>query len=86
MNYALIENGQVVNLIWLHPDNAADFPGAVPCGDVPVQVGDTYDGELFFRDGQRVLTLWEDIHVRLAEVDEALLELQYQQLIGGLEE
>lgn len=86
MNYALIENGQVVNLIWLHPDNAADFPGAVPCGDVPVQMGDEYDGERFLRDGQQVLTQWENMSNHMAELDEALLELQYQELIGGFEE
>ena len=28
MNYALIENGVVTNLIWLYPANAAEFPGA----------------------------------------------------------
>ena len=30
MNYALIENGVVTNLIWLYPANAADFPWAAP--------------------------------------------------------
>lgn len=86
MNYALIENGLVSNLIWLHPDNAADFPGAVPCNDVPVQMGDAYDGEQFLRDGQRVLTPWEEMQNHMAELDAAVLELQYQQLIGGFEE
>lgn len=86
MNYALIENGRVVNLIWLHPDNAAEFPGAVPYGDAMVQVGDEYDGQDFYRQGQRVLTPWEELSGQMAELDEALLEMQYQQLIGGLEE
>ena len=30
MNYALIENGIVANIIWLYPANAGDFPSAVP--------------------------------------------------------
>ena len=30
MNYALIENGVVPNLIWLYSGNEADFPSAVP--------------------------------------------------------
>lgn len=56
MNYALIENGVVTNLIWLYPANAAEFPGAVPLGDVPAAIGDTWDGAHFWRNGERVLT------------------------------
>ena len=55
MNYALIENGVVSNLIWLYPANAAEFPGAVPLGDVPAAIGDAWDGEHFWRNGERVL-------------------------------
>jgi len=54
--YALVEDGVVTNVMVLYPSNAADFPAAVPCGDVPVAIGDTYDGEHFYRDGERVLT------------------------------
>lgn len=56
MNYALIENGLVANLIWLCPGNAAEFPNAVPMGDIPAAIGDTWDGEHFYRNGERVLT------------------------------
>lgn len=56
MNYAWIENGIVSNLIWLYPANAAEFPAAVPLGDIPAAIGDTWDGERFYRDGQPVLT------------------------------
>lgn len=59
MNYALIENGVVTNLIWLYPANAAEFPGAVPLGDVPAAIGDTWDGTRFLRDGRPVLTAAE---------------------------
>lgn len=72
MNYALIDNGMVVNLIWLHPGNAGDFPGAVPRGDVPVQIGDTYDGKSFYRNGERVLTRTEELAARLADAKAAL--------------
>lgn len=57
MNYALIENGVVTNLIWLYPANAADFPTAVPMGDVPAAIGDTYADGVFYREGQPVETL-----------------------------
>ena len=56
MNYALIENGVVTNLIWLYPANAAEFPGAVPLGGVPAAICDAWDGECFWRNGERVLT------------------------------
>ena len=56
MNYALIENGVVTNMIWLYSANAGDFPTAVPCGDVPVAIGDTYDGQDFYREGEKVVS------------------------------
>lgn len=59
MNYALVENGVVTNLIWLYPANAAEFPGAVPLGGVPAAIGDTWDGEHFYRNGERVLSPME---------------------------
>lgn len=85
MNYALIDNGIVVNVIWLHPDNAYEFPNAVPLNDLPAGIGDTYDGEYFMRNGKRVLTFVEEAQNIITELDIALLELQYQFIIGGLE-
>lgn len=85
MEYALMEAGKVVNLIWLHPDNAADFPGAVPLNGLPVRIGDEYDGQQFLREGQRVLLPLEEAQGQIAQLDVALLEIQYQQLIGGYE-
>lgn len=75
MNYALIENGLVTNLIWLHPGNAADFPNAVPLGDVPAAIGDTYADGAFYRDGVKVLTAAEQaVSDVLAEIEGALDE------------
>lgn len=54
MNYALIKDNEVVNLIWLHPMNADEFPNAVPIEDLPVQIGDTYIDGIFYRDGEEV--------------------------------
>ena len=56
MNYAIVKDGIVTNIVVLYPMGAKDFPEAVPCGDVPVFIGDTYDGEHFYRAGKRVLT------------------------------
>jgi hypothetical protein len=73
MNYALIENGVVTNIIWLHPGNAADFPSAAPIGDIPAAIGDVYTDGVFYRDGERVLTAVEQaVADVLAEIEEAL--------------
>lgn len=74
MNYALIENGVVTNIIWLYSGNAGDFPDAVRCGDVPVAIGDTYDGQDFYREGARVLSPVEQAR-KDAEDMEAALEV-----------
>lgn len=74
MNYALIENGVVTNIIWLYSGNAGDFPSAVPCGDVPVAIDDTWDGEHFYREGVRVLSPMEQAQ-KDAEDMAAALEL-----------
>ena len=52
--YALVENGVVTNVMVLYPPNAAEFEGVVPCGDLPVAVGDTYDGSDFYRGGEKL--------------------------------
>lgn len=54
MNYALVENGIVTNIIYLHPMNAEDFPNAVPMGSLPVTIGDEYKNGQFYRNGEIV--------------------------------
>ena len=63
MNYALIKNGVVSNIIWLYEGNAQEFPDAVALGDRPVGIGDTYANGKFYRGGARVLTLREAAQV-----------------------
>lgn len=84
MNYALIKDNVVVNLIWLNPSNKEEFPGAVACGDFPVGIGDSYDGTYFYRNGERLLTTVENMQNIIAELDKALIDVQYQLLTGGL--
>nr|DAH81019.1 MAG TPA: hypothetical protein [Caudoviricetes sp.] len=74
MRYAIVEDGIVANIIVLYPGNASDFPTAVPCGDVPAAIGDTWDGEHFYRAGERVLTALEQAR-KDAEDMQAALEL-----------
>ena len=72
MDYALIENGIVTNIIFLLPTNADDFPGAVPIGDIPVGIGDTYENGDFYRDGEVLKSSLEMTNERVAMVEEAL--------------
>lgn len=75
MNYAVMEDGVVTNIIVLSPSNAVDFPEAVPCWDIPVAIGDTYDGEHFYRGEERVLTYAEQAWRQLEDMQAALAEL-----------
>ena len=70
--YALVENGVVTNVMVLYPPNAEEFEGAVPCGDLPVAIGDTYDGEHFYRGGERVLTALEQAQKDAKDMQAAL--------------
>lgn len=72
MDYALIENGVVTNLIWLLPENADDFPGAVHYENVPVEIGDNYDGEYFYRNGERVVSVAEIAAQEMEDMRNAL--------------
>lgn len=54
MNYALIEDGKVKSVIYLHPMNASDFPNAVCADGYAVCVGDTYADGVFYRDGEEI--------------------------------
>lgn len=73
MNYALIENGVVINIIVLLPYNAHDFPNAVCIEGLYVQIGDTYDGERFCHDGEPIYSTQE----RLSDAQNALALLGY---------
>ena len=70
--YALVENGVVTNVMVLYPPSAAEFEGAVPCGEIPAAIGDTYDGEHFYRAGERVLTALEQAQKDAEDMQAAL--------------
>ena len=89
MNYALIENGIVTNVIWLYSGNEKEFPNAVALKDVPAGIGDEYIDGVFYRNGKRVLTITEELEKALdekdatiAELDAALLDATYANLVG----
>ncbi|GKH45732.1 hypothetical protein [Anaerotruncus massiliensis (ex Togo et al. 2019)] len=72
MNYAMLKDGIVQNVIVLSPHNASDFPAAVPAGDKPVAVGDEYRDGRFWRDGAVVLSETEQLQAYYTEVMAAL--------------
>lgn len=75
MRYAIITGGVVTNVIILYPGNAGDFPDAVRCGDVPVAIGDTYDGQDFYRDGIKVVSALAKAQQEAEDMQAALEEL-----------
>ena len=80
MNYALMEDGIVVNIISLDAGNASDFPGAVPVGDRPVMLGDACENGVFLREGKPVKTHLEEANEVIGELDKAVVELMYQNI------
>lgn len=68
MNYAIIENGIVVNVIVGLPENL----DGVQLNERPVAIGDLYEDGVFVRDGEPVLTDAERIsalEARIAELE-----------------
>ena len=80
MRYAIITDGVVTNVIILYPGNEGDFPDAVRCGDIPVAIGDTYDGQDFYRDGEKVLSPLAEAQKELEtmQADLPMLKAQIQ--------
>ena len=64
MNYAVIENGKVANVIVAEPWGAKSLEGVmtlVAVEDRPVTMGDEYKDGDFYRDGEKILTPSESL-------------------------
>ena len=86
MNYALITDGVVANLIYLHPMNADDFSSAVPTEDLPVQIGDTYADGKFYRNGEEVVPVNVLTDAQISAIkDQAVAEIE-EAVINGTDE
>lgn len=64
MNYAIIKDGVVTNIIWLSP--STPFENAVPCGEYAVNIGDTYADGKFYRNGELIRSRREELEEALA--------------------
>ncbi len=65
MRAAVITDGVVTNIIIIDPDRYTG--SAVQTGDLPVAIGDTYDGADFYRDGAKVEIPVEEPNTEYAE-------------------
>ncbi len=81
MNYAVIKDGVVINIIVLNEENAADFPDAVPLPDnKAVTVGDAYENGDFLDAGELLLSRIETANQTIAELDALVVALTYQNI------
>jgi len=67
--YAIVQNGVVINTV------VSNFPindAWIPADSVSIQVGDRYDGESFFHDGERILTEDEKLRAQISDMKAAL--------------
>ena len=67
--FALIENGEVVNIISMYAKNLTDFPNAILAVYRPVTIGDRYENGVFLRDGVPILS-YEEIAAAAQPQDE----------------
>lgn len=72
MKYAIVIDGIVQNIIRLHPMNAASFPNAISTKGLPVAIGDTYEDGIFYRNGEKVITMEERLRLENEDMLNAL--------------
>lgn len=87
---ARIENGVVVNTEWWS-DEVVQTKTLIDIEDRPVNIGNTYVDGKFYDNGVEVITEIEYLQRKLveygeelAELDAALLDAQYNNLMEGL--
>ena len=54
LNYAIIENNIVTNIVWIYSFSSDDFPNAVPLDGRLIEIGDSYVDGKFYRNGERI--------------------------------
>ena len=69
-NMARLSNGIVFNIEWFS-DSTAETDALINIGDRPVAIGDSYIGGVFYRGGEKILSIAE----RLAYAESILASL-----------
>lgn len=82
---AIINNNIVENIAEAGDGEILESHDLVLVGDIPVSIGDTYDGEHFYRDGERLFTPLEVAQNTLVELDAAILDATYAGIIDEFE-
>lgn len=75
MNYAIVKDGVVTNVITLRHSQESVFPDCVCMGDIPVNIGDTYINGNFYRNGHLVSTAEQKANEHLSSVSALALSL-----------
>ena len=75
---AIIINGTVTNIIEVNSPNALSLFNAISIGDVYVKIGDMFIDGAFYRDNVRLLSPQEETQATIAELDETVVALEYQ--------
>lgn len=58
MNYAQIEDGIVVNVLSIDPEQEGEFPDCVQVPDILISIGDTYENGKFYHNGVELKTAY----------------------------
>lgn len=79
-NMARVINGIVIN-IERHSDTKNDTDDLISIRDLPVTFGDTFDGEHFYHNGEKILTITDELTSTIKEKDTIITELdnEYKQ-------
>ena len=72
-NMARLSNGVVFNIEWFS-DSTAETDTLINIGDRPVAIGDSYIGGVFYRGGEKILSISE----RLAYAESILASLNME--------
>lgn len=83
MNYAIVKNGIVENVVVMN--NISNLPNAVFLDNLPVGIGDTYEDGVFYHNGERVIAMVDTLRLQIEELDSLLLDATYESILGGLE-
>ena len=70
-NMARIENGIIINIEW-HSDETIDTETLISVYDRPVTIDDIYDGQDFYRNGEKILTPMEELEKENEEYKSSL--------------
>ena len=67
-NMARLQDGIVVNIEWLS-DEQSENENLKSYNNLPIQIGDVYKDGTFYRDGEEVLSVYDMLQKKIAELE-----------------